>query len=202
MTDLIHHLPTTSSRELEATRHAIEPAPPVTALDNAILVDIAEGLLDARPLWEPALDVAPDRRGHIRLLATEVYEAWLITWPVGHGVELHDHGGSTGVIAVAEGHLVEIQANGGGSFRRAEVAEGHTHVVPADRIHDVVNTGTRAAVSIHVYSPPLKEMTFYDPVGTHPIRTERVYPEEPAVSPRTASRSLHPSSRLMTRGRP
>jgi len=171
-------------------------ADPPAPLPIGVMVDIAEGLASARPLWEPALDIADDRRGHIRLIATDSYEAWLITWPSGHGVDLHDHGGSAGVIAVAEGELVEVEAAGDGSFRRAAVPAGASRVVPPDRVHDVLNIGPTAAVSIHVYAPPLETMTFYDAAGITPVRTERVFPEEPAVSVREASRSLHPSARV------
>ena len=39
-------------------------------------------------------------------------------------------------------------------------------------VHDIVNAGPARATSIHVYSPPLRFMTFYDPVGrpSHPHR--------------------------------
>jgi hypothetical protein len=33
--------------------------------------------------------------------------------------------------------------------------------VPRDRVHDVANTTTRPAYSLHVYSPRLTSMSFY-----------------------------------------
>ena len=184
--DFRSHLPYAPA---DPASHAAVPQP----LPTDVLVDIAAGLATARPLWEPALDVAPDRRGHVRILATDAYEAWLITWPVGHGVDLHDHGGSTGVIAVAEGSLVEIDALGDGSFTTTRVDAGNTHVVPPERVHDVINTGTAPAISIHVYSPPLTSMTFYDPDGVGEVRTQVVFPEDPALAPSVAAQALHPS---------
>ena len=39
---------------------------------------------------------------------------------------------------------------------------GDTLDVPADRIHEVWNPGPAVAISIHVYSPPLTSMEFFD----------------------------------------
>src|SRR4051812_38244434 len=104
-----------------------------------VLREIAAGLAAAEPFWRQALEVHPDARGHVRLVATDAYEAWLITWPSGQGVELHDQGGSSGAIAVAEGELVELVALGAHRFGRTVLPAGRTHHVAADSIHDVLN---------------------------------------------------------------
>jgi hypothetical protein len=44
-----------------------------------------------------------------------------------------------------------------------------------------VNLSEAPASSVHVYSPPLSSMMFYDPAGT-PCRFERVDPETPVWS--------------------
>jgi hypothetical protein len=41
------------------------------------------------------------------LLDTDLYDAWLIEWSPSSGLELHDHGGSRGVVVVVDGTLVE-----------------------------------------------------------------------------------------------
>ena len=42
------------------------------------------------------LPVATGERRWLRLDVTAEYDAWLITWGAGSGLELHDHGGSSG----------------------------------------------------------------------------------------------------------
>src|SRR5271155_2685213 len=43
-----------------------------------------------------------------RLMArTPDFDAWLISWPTGGKVELHDHGAATGAVSVISGALVE-----------------------------------------------------------------------------------------------
>ena len=41
-------------------------------------------------------------------------------------------------------------------------------------VHDVVNQAAEPATSIHVYSPPLTQMTYYDPETLRPVETVRV----------------------------
>jgi hypothetical protein len=45
------------------------------------------------------------------------------------------------------------------------VSAGQVHAFGAEFIHDVRNTSEAVAVSVHAYSPPLKEMTRYDLTG-------------------------------------
>ena len=77
------------------------------------------------------------------LLSTDLYDAWLIHWPAGTGLEPHDHGGSTGAFAVVSGVLDEdIEVDGVTSTRRLHSGE---HVVfEGDHVHAVVNRGTSA----------------------------------------------------------
>ena len=57
---------------------------------------------------------------------------------------------------------------------------GTVRRVSSGRVHDVVNTSSAPATSIHVYAPPLSTMTFYDD-DLRPVRTERCYPSEPLL---------------------
>ena len=67
---------------------------------------IATGLAQSPPatdqVWIPGT-----RRRYRRLLGTDLYDAWLIEWSPSSGLELHDHGGSRGVVVVVDGTLVE-----------------------------------------------------------------------------------------------
>src|SRR5581483_6668530 len=97
-------------------------------------------------------------RWYALLEADEDREAWLLGWPVGGAIELHDHGGSSGAICVVEGILGETFVDAGnrptaaGSLRTRRLARGSLIRFGPDHIHDVVNTGPGLALSIHVYS--------------------------------------------------
>jgi rhodanese-related sulfurtransferase len=59
------------------------------------------------------LDHHPDERSWIRLLTTDDYELWLISWPVGAATDWHDHGPSAGAFTVLRGSLTEHTFDGG-----------------------------------------------------------------------------------------
>jgi hypothetical protein len=131
------------------------------------------------PVYDPAVDD--------RLVAPS---AWLITWAPGTGLELHDHGGSAGTLAVVRGELTErhttttdVAALGDGSargrLRRRRLRRGSVTTFAADHVHEVRNDGLEPAVSIHVYVPGLTEMSFYDSPAA----------ERPGVHTRTADGS-------------
>src|SRR5579871_2269404 len=84
------------------------PASGAEALSCAVLGDIAAGLAAAEPLWRAVVRHDPAGRRPVRLLATDRYEAWVIGWKPGQGVDLHDHGPSAGALAVVEGELTEL----------------------------------------------------------------------------------------------
>jgi predicted metal-dependent enzyme (double-stranded beta helix superfamily) len=167
------------------------PAPPPLA--PALLQDIAEGIAAAEDLWRGHAQHDDVDRRPVRLLASDRWEAWVIGWTPGQHVEMHDHGHSAGVLVVVEGDLVEVTPRGGHHLHTT-LPEGATVPLPLGVVHDVVATGPGLATSIHVYSPPLETMTFYDADGG-PTRTEHLTDEAPVVDLRPAARALHPSQR-------
>jgi hypothetical protein len=106
-----------------------------------------------------------ERRWRLALRAAQ-FDAWLIAWPQGGRVELHDHGRSRGAIAVLEGSLVEATPWRGDSGRfelhRRTLEVGDVVGFGSHHVHDVVNDAQEHAVSLHVYSPPLRTMGFYE----------------------------------------
>lgn len=158
---------------------------------TAPLTDLAQVLASCPAVWAPLAVHDPDHRSHVRLTTGPGWEAYLITWPSGHGVEVHDHGGSAGAVAVVAGSLIELVAHAPvrpgrtpiekANLVRHRLSAGTVREVPAGRIHDVVNTGRFPATSIHVYGPALETMTFYDD-ELRPTRTERVFPERPLLA--------------------
>jgi predicted metal-dependent enzyme (double-stranded beta helix superfamily) len=117
-----------------------------------------------------------------RLIAqTRDFDAWLIAWPCGAVAELHDHGGSRGALHVVSGSLVEIipwrDDAGRAALARREVHSGTTLGFGAGHVHDVRNEAAQHALSLHVYSPPLTSMIYYDRFG------DRLLPREKAWDP-------------------
>src|ERR1700677_3331260 len=69
------------------------------------LLAMAEGMAVRARHW-PGLAASTTRRWEL-LASSETFEAWVIGWPPGGTIELHDHGDSAGAVVVASGELVE-----------------------------------------------------------------------------------------------
>jgi quercetin dioxygenase-like cupin family protein len=162
-----------------------EPLPP------SLIGDIAAGVAQVPESWQHLVHHDPDGRRPVRLMATDAYEVWVIGWLEGQNVRPHDHGGSAAAVLVTEGALTEVTLLG----NERTLVPGQVHRLGPGVVHDVVNTSDVPATSIHVYSPPLSTMTYYDPVSWEPEETVRVESEEPVLSDRNTSRVLHPAAR-------
>jgi quercetin dioxygenase-like cupin family protein len=139
-------------------------APPA-AVSTLALADIVDGLAAAPSLWRDFLPTLGLERASLRLLDTEAYDVWLIGWPAGTRVEPHDHGDSAGAFTVVQGTLTEYRWSPGP--RPRTVATGEIVTIDARVVHDVVADRPEhgPAISIHAYSPPLREMGFYGDDG-------------------------------------
>jgi predicted metal-dependent enzyme (double-stranded beta helix superfamily) len=142
-------------------------------LPSDVLTDLAWRAARHLARSDPDPVAYPGGRWHVRLRVTDHYDVWLIGWGVASLVEMHDHGASAGAIAVMYGTLVEHTPRTAGGVRRQRLAAGTVHAFAAGHRHDVVNDGPDVAMSVHVYSPPLAAMTFYDDAGVA-VRTEAV----------------------------
>jgi predicted metal-dependent enzyme (double-stranded beta helix superfamily) len=171
------------------------PTPPLEPLPDNVLADIVAGLAEATPLWSAAVRHDPDGRRPVRLIATDRYEVWVIGWTTGQHVRMHDHGGSAGAFVVTSGELSEVLPDGRGGRVERDLATGRLRHLAVGMVHDVVNRGAEPATSVHVYSPPLTHMTYYDDAGA-PVETEDVPPELPMLAASAASRALHPARRV------
>jgi mannose-6-phosphate isomerase-like protein (cupin superfamily) len=146
-------------------------------LGPAELLEVAEGLAHSADSW-PGLD-DPVERCWRTIAITDRLEAWVVAWPVGGAIELHDHGDSGGAVVVASGLLVETSLHAGADGRLATrstpVGEGGHVVFGPGHVHDMVNDGPGPALSVHVYTPALRSMTFFDSIddaGLVAVRTE------------------------------
>ena len=128
----------------------------------------------------------------------------------GQHVEAHDHGDSAGVLAVVEGDLVEVLPAGPHRVLRTWQT-GAVVDLPVGVVHDVVGLGPGPSTSIHVYSPPLGTMTYYDeradPSGSRTPTTSRRSPTcaaSPAPCTRASAVAESAVDRLLAdaRGRP
>lgn len=162
-----------------------EDTPRPTAADTleARLARLALAIAARSDLWRPVARHDPDLRWHARLANLGDVEIWLLGWTNEQAVELHDHGGSAGAFAVAEGELCEDFTERGarGALRRAVCPAGGVRAFGPGRVHHVTNRASAPATSVHVYAPPLSAMHFYDLApGGEPraVRTELVLQEE------------------------
>jgi hypothetical protein len=153
-----------------------------------VLADIAIGLGRTISRGDADLLGAGVRR-YARLLNTPAYDAWLIEWDHDADLDLHDHGGSSGAFHVVDGVLVEVYTDLARPepLRTLVLGAGDARQVTPGRVHRLWNPGPAKALSVHVYSPPLSSMTFYE---DHPdcylaaLRSEPV--DVSAPEPRSA----------------
>lgn len=145
------------------------------------ILDIATsvaGTLRALQEWWPVLPELDDlHRTSVLLERTDEFDVWLLRWPFGTHVDPHDHGDSAAAISVVSGELLEVRWLGGTRRTRRLDPSSAVTVAPGV-VHDVVGA-TDAALSVHVYSPPLSTMGFYDESGTKLLRVDPVEHQAP-----------------------
>ena len=105
-----------------------------------------------------------ENRRYRQLIDARDCNAWLIAWKASGALGMHDHGGSDGTVRVVAGQLVETYVDFADQTQPVTrvATAGQTLEVPSYRIHEVWNPGPNVAVSVHVYSPPLSDMEFFD----------------------------------------
>jgi predicted metal-dependent enzyme (double-stranded beta helix superfamily) len=156
-------------------------------LDRRELHELAADL-GARPdLWREHMRHDVGERYYVQLHRDPHVDIWLICWSGGQETGLHDHDRSSGAVHVCEGDLVEDRLEADGAALRHVTADrpaGCTFDFDASHVHCVRHVaGTAPAVSIHVYSPALSRMGYYD-VGPDGLlrRTSITYADELAAA--------------------
>ena len=94
----------------QAAVRALHPSRGTVGTD--VLAAIAAGLASVTVPWELGHHELPAERRYERVLSTPAYDAWVISWPSGGALDLHDHGGSTGAFSVVAGQLDEATVDG------------------------------------------------------------------------------------------
>jgi hypothetical protein len=113
------------------------------------------------------LDVdALDRTGpgEARLLWRDAHsEGWLNTWWEPRDTGYHDHDGSCVGVHVIAGQAWNEPLVVGGPRRPCAYGAGESFCFPGDGIHRMDHAA--GAVTVHVYSPPIRSIGHYDLVG-------------------------------------
>ena len=136
--------------------------PPAGRLAPGQLRAVTAGLAVRRDLWADLVVRDPDVRWYLPLHRSNSCDVWLLAWERGQDTDWHDHGGSSGSFAVAEGCLAEqYRATGGRRIARRRLLAGEAVAFGPAHVHDVAHGGAGPATSIHAYSPPLMAMTYY-----------------------------------------
>jgi quercetin dioxygenase-like cupin family protein len=124
---------------------------PIEALEA-----IADGLARVDRMVPEAEGADATAARSLRLIATAAYDVWLITWPSGSGIGWHDHSWSDSVTRVVSGALVEMLPDSSSITLRPGVSA----TLAARQSHELHNPYPTSATTVHVYSPPLSDMTF------------------------------------------
>jgi predicted metal-dependent enzyme (double-stranded beta helix superfamily) len=135
-------------------------------LSRAELELAASDLLRRSDAWEHLIHHDPGgARTYEQLLVDEHVEVWLICWSHGNDTGFHDHDLSHGAVGVAAGRVREETLAIGGDPVIREVCHGGVFSFDATDIHRVLHVGGEPAVTLHLYSPPLRRMGAYEVLG-------------------------------------
>jgi predicted metal-dependent enzyme (double-stranded beta helix superfamily) len=119
-------------------------------------------------------DHPSDRRWYSHLHAEEAYDVMLLGWNFDQSTDFHNHGGSSGAVHVVRGALVEERLGEDAKVTSRTVNAGRATAFGPEAIHNVYNAGGGVSLSIHVYSPPLTTMTYFDAVNGEVVQRETV----------------------------
>jgi hypothetical protein len=149
---------------LEPARLArlIHPSARRQRLSEAELLRLVEEICEQSTIERPTAGSIDGRR-YIRLFRTETVEAWIIAWASSAYVGLHDHGDSRGAYQVVTGRLREVSTDliGRGALTTLGLRPGMRRSLSPRHVHELWNPTKEPALSVHVYSPPLRTMNFY-----------------------------------------
>jgi rhodanese-related sulfurtransferase/predicted metal-dependent enzyme (double-stranded beta helix superfamily) len=155
------------------TLHGLVPR--TGRLSPAQLGAVTAKLAARQDLWADLVVHDPDVRWYLPLHRSNACDVWLLAWETGQDTDWHDHGGSSGSFAVAEGSLIErYRVPSGRRLSRRRLRAGEVVAFGPGHVHDVAHDGEGSATSIHAYSPPLMAMTYYRPTDYGLIATQTV----------------------------
>jgi hypothetical protein len=158
-------------------------ARPSTTWSPGDLLCFLESYVADDTIEVPRPDPADTTRTYSLLELRDDFEIWAIHWPTDQGLQLHDHGGSSGALWVVDGSLDEVAIERSGRRSRRHLGAGQGTSFGPAHIHDVVNRHTAATTSVHAYAPPMTSMTYYRAEGAI-LRADRTeYRADPNWNP-------------------
>ena len=134
-------------------------------LGRAELEVLVDDLCTRPQLWRHLIRRSRDRRHYVRLLLDRHVEVWLICWCRTQDTGFHDHDGSSGAVGVVAGAVTETLLRVDGVNPITLHPTGARFSFGGSHIHDVQHAKGDPAASLHVYSPPLRDMGFYEAAG-------------------------------------
>ena len=162
-------------------------------LARSELAELAVALGRAPSLWRHLVRHDPNERYFTQLYRDVHVDVWLICWLNAQDTGFHDHDLSSGAVYVCEGTLVEDRFHLADAAIRETSRErpaGSIFHFDASYIHRVRHPGGgEPATSIHVYSPALWRMGYYEIDEAGDLRrTSITYADEvgPALTPGVA----------------
>ena len=149
---------------------------------------LAAALAAAAPRWQHLVEYrAHSRWTHLlptaeaaRILDPGLHadladaQVWLLSWLPQQGTPLHDHGTSAGAFSVVRGTLTERVVTAGRTSAHEttdQLTVGRVRHFGPHYVHQVTNTATEPAISVHVYTPGLAWMNTYRIDGPALVRT-------------------------------
>jgi len=119
-----------------------------TGTELPLFAAIAEGLAASTAPTPPESGATDAHREP--LLSTPVYDAFLMTWPIGAGVDDHAHE-TIVAISIVAGEFDETVADAAGHVVVRRLRVGTTVQLPAGRRHRLVNVGAGVGTTVHVH---------------------------------------------------
>jgi predicted metal-dependent enzyme (double-stranded beta helix superfamily) len=170
----------------DVTAWLLERLPRDRDLDRAELTELATDLGREPSLWQQHVRHDPNERYFLQLYRDVHVDVWLICWLNAQDTGFHDHDLSSGAVYVVEGVLAEDRFHFDEEHLRTTVRERPAASVfdfDASYIHCMRHAGVAPATSIHVYSPALWRMGYYERDGAGDLcRTSITYMDEVAES--------------------
>jgi quercetin dioxygenase-like cupin family protein len=131
-------------------------------LEEHELLELANSIAERPELWQHLRRHDPEQRTYGRILQNDNVEVYLICWMQDHDTGFHDHDISRGALAVVEGEVREDRLAIGGPPHTRVLGTGQATTFGAADIHRVTHSGDQPAVTVHAYSPPIRQMGVYE----------------------------------------
>jgi hypothetical protein len=166
----------------DLTSWFLERLPPGEDLDRPQLAALATALGREARGWSHLVRHDPDDRYFVQLYRDPHVDVWLICWLNQQDTGYHDHDISSGAVYVCDGVLAEDRFHfDGESLRELSRERGAGSVFDFDAayIHRMRHAGGGPATSLHVYSPALWRMGYYERDANGDLcRTSITYADE------------------------